>query len=33
MGGLSEALYAQMEDVEKDGLDFSGIMKLINGSL
>jgi 3-hydroxyisobutyrate dehydrogenase len=33
LGGLSEALYTQMEDARKDGLDFSGIMKLINGSL
>ena len=33
LGKHSESLYAQMEAMQKDGLDFSGIMKLINGSL
>jgi len=33
LGKHSESLYAQMEALQKDGLDFSGIMKLINGSL
>ena len=33
LGTQSEALYSLMEAAEKDGLDFSGIMKLINGSL
>ncbi len=33
LGAQSEALYALMEAAGKDGLDFSGIMKLINGSL
>lgn len=33
LGQHSEELYAQMEVLKKDGLDFSGIMKLINGSL
>ena len=33
LGQHSESLYAQMEAMQKDGLDFSGIMKLINGSL
>jgi len=33
LGAQSEALYALMESSGKDGLDFSGIMKLINGSL
>lgn len=33
LGTQSEALYSLMEAAKKDGLDFSGIMKLINGSL
>ena len=33
LGTQSEALYSLMEAANKDGLDFSGIMKLINGSL
>ena len=33
LGAKAEALYAQMEALGKDGLDFSGIMKLINGTL
>lgn len=33
LGAQSEALYALMESAGKDGLDFSGVMKLINGSL
>jgi len=33
LGTQAEALYSLMEAAEKDGLDFSGIMKLINGSL
>ncbi len=33
LGAQSEALYALMEAAGKDGLDFSGVMKLINGSL
>jgi len=33
LGKHSQDLYAQMEAAQKDGLDFSGIMKLINGSL
>ena len=33
LGTQSEALYSLMEAAGKDGLDFSGIMKLINGSL
>ena len=33
LGTQSEALYSLMEAADKDGLDFSGIMKLINGSL
>lgn len=33
LGAQSEALYALMESAGQDGLDFSGIMKLINGSL
>lgn len=33
LGAQSEALYSLMEAAGKDGLDFSGIMKLINGSL
>ena len=33
LGTQSEAIYSLMEAAGKDGLDFSGIMKLINGSL
>lgn len=33
LGAQSEAIYALMEAAGKDGLDFSGVMKLINGSL
>jgi 3-hydroxyisobutyrate dehydrogenase len=33
LGSKSEAMYASMESANKDSLDFSGIMKLINGSL
>ncbi|MEQ8934455.1 MAG: 3-hydroxyisobutyrate dehydrogenase [Amphiplicatus sp.] len=33
LGAQSEALYALMESAGKDGLDFSGVMKLINGTL
>lgn len=33
LGAQAEALYALMESAGKDDLDFSGIMKLINGSL
>jgi 3-hydroxyisobutyrate dehydrogenase len=33
LGTQSEAMYSLMEAAGKDGLDFSGIMKLINGSL
>ncbi len=33
LGTQAEALYSLMEAAQKDGLDFSGIMKLINGSL
>jgi 3-hydroxyisobutyrate dehydrogenase len=33
LGAQAEALYALMESAGKDELDFSGIMKLINGSL
>jgi 3-hydroxyisobutyrate dehydrogenase len=33
LGTQSEAIYALMEAAGKDGLDFSGVMKLINGSL
>ena len=33
LGTQSEALYSLMEAADKDGLDFSGIMKLINLSL
>ncbi len=33
LGAQSEALYALMEAAGKDGLDFSGVMKLINGTL
>lgn len=33
LGAHAEAIYTQMEAAGKDGLDFSGVMKLINGSL
>jgi len=33
LGAQSEAVYALMEAAGKDSLDFSGVMKLINGSL
>jgi len=33
LGTQSEALYSLMEASGKDGLDFSGIMKLINGTI
>ncbi len=33
LGTQSEALYSLLEAADKDSLDFSGIMKLINGSL
>lgn len=33
LGAQAEALYGLMEAAGKDGLDFSGVMKLINGSL
>lgn len=33
LGAQAEALYALMESAGKDSLDFSGVMKLINGSL
>jgi len=33
LGAQAEALYALMESAGKDDLDFSGVMKLINGSL
>ncbi len=33
LGAQAEALYALMEQAGKDDLDFSGIMKLINGTL
>ena len=33
LGTQSEAIYSMMEAAGKDGLDFSGVMKLINGSL
>ncbi len=33
LGAQAEALYALMESAGKDGLDFSGVMKLINGTL
>ena len=33
LGEHAEALYTKMETAQKDDLDFSGIMKLINGSL
>lgn len=33
LGAQSEALYSLMEAANKDGLDFSAVMKLINGTL
>jgi len=33
LGTQAEALYSLMESMGKDDLDFSGIMKLINGSI
>ena len=33
LGTQSEAIYALMEAAGKDGLDFSGVMKLINGTI
>ena len=33
LGTQSEAIYSLMEAAGKDGLDFSGVMKLINGSI
>ena len=33
LGAQAEALYALMEAAGKDGLDFSGVMKLIRGDL
>ncbi len=33
LGAQAEAIYALMEAAGKEGLDFSGVMKLINGSL
>ena len=33
LGAQSEALYALMESAGKDDLDFSGVMKLINGQI
>ena len=33
LGAQSEAIYALMEAAGKDGLDFSGVMKLIRGDL
>lgn len=33
LGAEAEALYALMESAGKDGLDFSGVMKLIKGTL
>jgi len=33
LGAQSESIYAQMEAAGQDGLDFSGVMKLLNGSL
>jgi len=33
LGAQAEAIYALMEAAGKDGLDFSGVMKLIKGSL
>ena len=33
LGAQAEALYALMESAGKDNLDFSGVMKLINGSI
>ena len=33
LGAQSKAIYALMEAAGKDGLDFSGVMKLIRGDL
>lgn len=33
LGGMAESLYALIEQAGKDDIDFSGIMKLINGTL
>lgn len=33
LGAQAEAIYALMEAAGKDGLDFSGVMKLVNGAL
>lgn len=33
LGAQSEAIYAAMEAAGEDGIDFSGVMKVINGSL
>ncbi len=33
LGGMAESLYALIEQMGKDEIDFSGIMKLINGTL
>lgn len=33
LGAQSEAIYSLMEAAGKEGIDFSGVMKLINGSL
>ena len=33
LGAQSEAIYERMEALGKDGLDFSAVMKLLNGSL
>ena len=33
LGAQAEALYALMEAAGKDDLDFSGIMKMIDGTL
>jgi 3-hydroxyisobutyrate dehydrogenase len=33
LGAQSEAIYSLIEAAGKDGLDFSAVMKLINGTL
>ena len=33
LGAQSEAIYERMETAGKDGLDFSAVMKLLDGSL
>ena len=33
LGAQSEAVYSLMEAAGKEGLDFSGVMKLLDGSL